>query len=279
MIPHKATGRPTPSCSPGTLPAGNRSPAFGQEPGKALAMYIAKSRSQRPDAWSEWVWLGRKGRLTDTGMAQMLRRRARSTVRASHGRDCEAGTGGRNVQFVNWQGAIFGPGSEWLWSMLQFVVVTISLIGLYRQIRLQSNASAIDQAESYARDWNAEALQRSRLTVLLDLRDRPYSRDVPVEQALTEYYETTDWSDLPLAAGNAIAGFWEKVGTLAREGHIRPELLWRLDPGCVIVWWKMGAPLTMRSRVDYGPGIYENFEWLASTMSALNRKAGLEDPG
>jgi hypothetical protein len=163
--------------------------------------------------------------------------------------------------------------------MLQFVVVTISLIGLYRQIRLQSNASAIDQAESYARDWNAEALQRSRLTVLLDLRDRPYSRDVPVEQALTEYYETTDWSDLPLAAGNAIAGFWEKVGTLAREGHIRPELLWRLDPGSVIVWWKMGAPLTMRSRVDYGPGIYENFEWLASTMSALNRKAGLEDPG
>jgi hypothetical protein len=183
------------------------------------------------------------------------------------------------VQLVNWQGAIFGPGSEWLWSMLQFVVVTVSLAGLYRQVRLQSNASAIEQAESYARDWNAEPLQRSRLSVLLALREGPYSRDVPVEEALKEYWETTDFSDLPLAAGNAIAGFWEKLGVLAREGHIRPEIIWKLDPASVIVWWRMGAPLAMRSRVDYGSGIYENFEWLAEAMAKLNRKAGFDDPG
>ncbi len=182
------------------------------------------------------------------------------------------------MQLVNWQGAIFGPGSEWLWSMLQLVVVAISLGGLYRQVRLQSNASAIEQAESYVRDWNAEPLQRSRLSVLLAVREGPYSRDVPIEQALKEYWETTDFSDLPLAAGNAIAAFWEKLGALAREGHIRPEIMWRLDPASVIVWWKMGAPLTMRSRVDYGPGIYEHFEWLAEAMSKLNRKAGLDDP-
>lgn len=54
-----------------------RTVPFGQKPGKALAMYLAKARSQHPDSGSEWVWLGRKGRLTDTGIAQMLRRRAR----------------------------------------------------------------------------------------------------------------------------------------------------------------------------------------------------------
>lgn len=54
-----------------------RTVPFGQKPGKALAMYLAKARSQHADAASEWVWLGRKGRLTDTGIAQMLRRRAR----------------------------------------------------------------------------------------------------------------------------------------------------------------------------------------------------------
>ncbi len=53
-----------------------RTVPFGQKPGKALTMHIAKARSQHPEAGSEWVWLGRKGRLTDTGIAQMLRRRA-----------------------------------------------------------------------------------------------------------------------------------------------------------------------------------------------------------
>jgi site-specific recombinase XerD len=54
-----------------------RAVPFGKKAGKALMMYIEKARKSHPEAGSEWVWLGRKGRLTDTGIAQMLRRRAR----------------------------------------------------------------------------------------------------------------------------------------------------------------------------------------------------------
>ena len=32
---------------------------------------------------------------------------------------------------------IFGPGSEWFWSMLQFVVVGITFYAIYRQLRAQ----------------------------------------------------------------------------------------------------------------------------------------------
>jgi site-specific recombinase XerD len=53
-----------------------RAVPFGTKAGKALMMYIAKARRDHSSAGSEWVWLGRKGRLTDTGIAQMLRRRA-----------------------------------------------------------------------------------------------------------------------------------------------------------------------------------------------------------
>jgi site-specific recombinase XerD len=53
-----------------------RTVPFGQKPGKALMMYVHKARASHPEAGSQWVWLGRKGRLTDTGIAQMLRRRA-----------------------------------------------------------------------------------------------------------------------------------------------------------------------------------------------------------
>ena len=40
------------------------------------------------------------------------------------------------MQLVNWSGALIGPGSEWFWTMLQFVVVAGTLIAYTRQLRL-----------------------------------------------------------------------------------------------------------------------------------------------
>jgi site-specific recombinase XerD len=53
-----------------------RTVAFGRKVAKALDRY-ARARGQHSESGSPWLWLGRKGRLTSTGIAQMLRRRAR----------------------------------------------------------------------------------------------------------------------------------------------------------------------------------------------------------
>jgi site-specific recombinase XerD len=45
--------------------------AFGRNTAKAIDRYLRVRKSDEP-----WLWIGRKGRLTDTGIAQMLRRRA-----------------------------------------------------------------------------------------------------------------------------------------------------------------------------------------------------------
>jgi site-specific recombinase XerD len=50
-----------------------RTVAFGRNTAKAIDRYLRA----RPKTESPWLWLGRKGRLTDTGVSQMLRRRAR----------------------------------------------------------------------------------------------------------------------------------------------------------------------------------------------------------
>jgi site-specific recombinase XerD len=52
-----------------------RAVPFGRKAAKALDRY-ARVRGHHAEAAAPWLWLGRKGRLTSTGIAQMLRRRA-----------------------------------------------------------------------------------------------------------------------------------------------------------------------------------------------------------
>ena len=48
---------------------------FGRKTAKALDRYL-RVRGHRGDAECEWLWLGKRGRLTDTGVEQVVKRRA-----------------------------------------------------------------------------------------------------------------------------------------------------------------------------------------------------------
>jgi hypothetical protein len=141
--------------------------------------------------------------------------------------------------------------------MLQLVVVAISLLGLYRQVRLQTSASAIEQAESLSSTWSSERMSRSTLAVLLYLR------------------ESKDWTSVPKQPSNVIGNFWERVGYLVRKGHIRGDIVSAYLGSAARLWWIFLGPYTRELRELHGdPSIYEHFEWLAGTMAALDRKAG-----
>jgi site-specific recombinase XerC len=47
---------------------------FGAKTGQALDRYL-RERQRRPEAGLPWLWLGKKGRLSDSGVLQMVRRR------------------------------------------------------------------------------------------------------------------------------------------------------------------------------------------------------------
>src|SRR6476646_11829595 len=101
---------------------------------------------------------------------------------------------------------LIGPGSEWFWSMLQFVVVAVTLVGIYYQLRSSQSANAFTQLGALVEEWNGERLVRKRRAVYLALRDGAAPADVPE------------------APAEAIANYWEKVGSLVRGGHIAPSL-------------------------------------------------------
>ena len=123
---------------------------------------------------------------------------------------------------MDWQNAIFAPG--WVWSMLSMVLVVGTLVGLYRQLRLQSAQGARDQLESLDREWSSERFDRCKLEVLLWLRDGANS------------------SGVPRAASFAIAGYWERNAALAKLGHLDPRLLHSFNGGACPVWWAALAP-------------------------------------
>jgi site-specific recombinase XerD len=54
-----------------------RSCPFGHKTGQAIDRYL-RTRSKRPDASEPWLWLGKRGRLTETGVEQAVKRRGRA---------------------------------------------------------------------------------------------------------------------------------------------------------------------------------------------------------
>lgn len=48
---------------------------FGARTGQAIDRYL-RERAKRPEASLPWLWLGKRGRLTDSGILQVVRRRA-----------------------------------------------------------------------------------------------------------------------------------------------------------------------------------------------------------
>jgi len=60
------------------------------------------------------------------------------------------------VILVNTDGLVlFGPGSEWFWSMAQFVVVAVTLVGIYSQLRIARSADASAQRAEMEKKWES----------------------------------------------------------------------------------------------------------------------------
>lgn len=163
------------------------------------------------------------------------------------------------MKLINTGGmTFFGPGSEWFWSMLQLVVVAISLIGLYRQLRLQSSASAFEQLRAIIQEWGSERMLRCRVELLRALRDG------------------TDLAKLPRGVGVVMLDYWETVGLLVRNQHVSRRLVWDQIGNVCEVWW-----VTLRSGImvvreeDGDATIGENFEWLSGVMADLDRRVAI----
>ena len=161
------------------------------------------------------------------------------------------------MQLINTDGmALIGPGSEWFWTALGGVALTVTFVAIYRQLRLQRSAEAIEHLGSLKREWDSEGMARSVLETLL---------------AVKEGCEPTC---LP-AAAHDIADFWQRVGYMVREKDVDRRLVHQYLSSEIRAWWHWLAPTVTVWRETEGlPALYGHFEWLTGLMVEMDRKGG-----
>ena len=150
---------------------------------------------------------------------------------------------------------ILGAGSEWLWTMISGIVLAVTFLAIYRQLRLQGDAAAIEQVRSIYREWADERMTRAKLETLELIRAR-------ADTATT------------LNAALDVGDFWEGFAYLVRAGNIDRRLMYNsLGPACRI-WWGLLAPGAALAREQANDqGVWVDFEWLAGVFAEFDRAA------
>jgi hypothetical protein len=152
-----------------------------------------------------------------------------------------------------------GPGSEWFWTAVSGLILVVTFVAIYRQLRVARSAAAYQQLEDFERELDSERMIRCEIEVLIARRDR------------------ADPADIPPGAAYVIGGFWERIAALVRSGHLDPKLLASLD--VVRFWWPMMAPFALRARVERPQPVFlGSFEWLAGEMARLAEPADSTKP-
>ena len=133
--------------------------------------------------------------------------------------------------------------------MAQFVVVAITLVGIYYQFRLQRAATTFEQLKRLGDEWASERMTRAKLATAQAIHS-----DDPV----------------PLGPMALLADSCEIVASLVRQKHVSARAVYETLGPSIITWWVLLEPAVaqMRER-ESDPTTFTHFEWLANALKDL----------
>ena len=163
------------------------------------------------------------------------------------------------MNLINWQGlVIFGPGSEWFWSMAQFIVVVVTLLGIYRQLHAQASANALGRLEALSRRWESRLLTLARVRCAMSLR----------------YGERQPGMSMEM---QRIADFFLDLANLHEEGHISMKEIESNWGTSIQVWTALLRDAIQEEREIEGDPLFLNgLDDLAAQLHARRLARGGE---
>ena len=149
---------------------------------------------------------------------------------------------------------LIGPGSEWFWTAASGVVLAVTFLAIYRQLRLQRDALATQQLNDLIAEWSSERMARAKLALLLAIQAG---------------------EELPGRAMSHIGFFWQRVGYLVRTGHMDRGIVYQQLGDQVQYWfaWLNPGRKPARATTDQPTG-WSDFEWLAAMAAEIDAKRG-----
>ena len=152
---------------------------------------------------------------------------------------------------------LLGKGTEWLWAALQFVVVVVTAILIYAQIKTQVHTHVVRTIEDMMRLWNSSHYLLLRRQVCDRWREGEEAFD-PMCGELCEIFE--------------------RFGLYLRIGAIPEQAMWEAISWHIEHYYSMfGDKLCCVRRKYNDLYLFENFEILARRMIKISRKRGISN--
>jgi hypothetical protein len=151
---------------------------------------------------------------------------------------------------------MFSKGASWFWSMAQFFAIAISLVFIYRQVRVQRQSNMLQTLVSLDNRWHSQEMRSSR------------------KKACENYLP----DQLRIRREEAdVIGFFEDISVYLERGVLDIESLWDKYSDYIEHYWAMYQPHIMKFRAESeDPTWYEKFETLNTEMEKFSKKKGLK---
>ena len=162
------------------------------------------------------------------------------------------------MKLINTDGMAFiGPGSEWFWTAVSGLVLAVTFLAIYRQLRAQGSANAVHRMDSLQGAWESERMLHVALLVALWCKQA----------------RGTSPSNEAQAALASLCDFFENLSDLEEEGYITWKEVENSWGQALAVYWTLLAPAILERRGN-GTTVYPGFERLAQRAKASAAKRG-----
>lgn len=157
---------------------------------------------------------------------------------------------------INWAisllSNITGETSQWFWSMAQTFIILVSLIFIYRQVRVHRFSNMLQTLSSLREHWNSDTMLAARKTTCIN------------------YQKGT--KKIGKAEGDVL-GFFEELGLLLKKGVVSKEFIWETYSYFIEHYWSMLEPNIKEFRLSTNDNSWlDNFESLRKAIHRYSKK-------
>ncbi|MBI3747835.1 MAG: hypothetical protein HY262_03160 [Chloroflexi bacterium] len=157
------------------------------------------------------------------------------------------------MHIINTDGlALIGPGSEWLWTALQFFALSFTGLAILRQVRLQATSNSLAMGVRFADSFRIE-LTRFKAVALIDV-----ARD----------------SRVMTPAIDRVGSWFDGTASGIHNGHLPALMGWQeWGVPAQMFWAAFGPALHERRKLE--PGQWKEWEHWLGDVIVRDRKAGI----